>query len=222
MVESKENIPLDQDFKLSDRIDIDSENCSYKSGLRHRECNSAEKRKWSQISAHKLLLQFASNGTDSCSSDDEIKELCSQQSSPVFSSSPPNKVTRVAVLSKHSAFSARVRPSDGHMRKKHRLTEEDCVSRPSLNFEKMQQVCQRIKFYLYISYFFMYLYLYRIDQDWWNKFKILFSEKEHVPSCMWYFTIVCQTQALFELVWCTFVDYEPKMFKHSELGIFSG
>lgn len=144
LVESKENIPLEQDFKLSDRIDIDSENFYYNnkniSGLRHRDCNSAEKRKWSQINAHKLLLQFASNGTDSCSSDDEIKELCSQQASPVLSSSPPNKVTKVAVLSKHSAFSARVRPTDGHMRKKHRLTEDECAGRPSLNFEKMQQV----------------------------------------------------------------------------------
>lgn len=173
---------MDQDFKLSDRIDIDSENCNYKSGLRRRECNSAEKRKWSQISAHKLLLQFASNGTDSCSSDDEIKELCTQQSTPVFSSSPPNKVTRVAVLSKHSAFSARVRPTDGHMRKKHRLTEDDCVSRPSLNFEKMQQVCQRMRIYLFIFLFCYVLYLYAIHQNWWLYFqKILFSERNTLP-----------------------------------------
>ena len=154
LVESKENIPLDQDYKLSDRIDVDSENCNYSnksiSGLRHRECNSAEKRKWSQVNnAHKLLLQFASNGTDSCSSDEEIKELCS---SPVFlSSSPSLKVTKVAVLSKHSAFSTRVRPTDGHMRKKHRLTEDDSLSRPSLNFEKMQQVCHQNEDYIFFQ-----------------------------------------------------------------------
>ena len=109
-----------------------------------RESSAAEKRKWSQVNTHKLLQQFAS-GNDSSSSDDEIKELCSKQSGPlVLSSSPPGKVT---VLSKHSAFSARVRPttyiSEGHSRKKHRVVfaeDDGYFSRPSLNFEKMQQV----------------------------------------------------------------------------------
>ena len=109
-----------------------------------RESSAPEKRKWSQVNAHKLLQQFAS-GNDSSSSDDEIKELCSKKSGPLLlSSSPPGKVT---VLSKHSAFSARVRPttytSEGHLRKKHRLVfaeDEEFFSRPSLNFEKMQQV----------------------------------------------------------------------------------
>lgn len=109
-----------------------------------RENNAPEKRKWSQVNTHKLLQQFAS-GNDSSSSDDEIKELCSKKSGPLLSSSPPGKVT---VLSKHSAFSARVRPTlytEGHSRKKHRFVfaepeDEAFFSRPSLNFEKMQQV----------------------------------------------------------------------------------
>lgn len=109
-----------------------------------RENSAPEKRKWSQVNAHKLLQQFAS-GNDSSSSDDEIKELCSKKSGPlILSSSPPGKVT---VLSKHSAFSTKVRPttftSEGHSRKKHRLVfaeDEGYLSRPSLNFEKMQQV----------------------------------------------------------------------------------
>lgn len=112
-----------------------------------RESSAAEKRKWSQVTssqAHKLLQQFAS-GNDSSSSDDEIKELCSKKSGPlVLSSSPPGKVT---ILSKHSAFSTRVRPttytSEGHSRKKHRAVfagDDGVFSRPSLNFEKMQQV----------------------------------------------------------------------------------
>lgn len=110
-----------------------------------RENSVPEKRKWSQVNSHKLLQQFASSGNDSSSSDDEIKELCSKKTGPLLlSSSPPGKVT---VLSKHSAFSARVRPttytSEGHSRKKHRLVfaeDEEFFSRPSLNFEKMQQV----------------------------------------------------------------------------------
>ena len=110
----------------------------------NRESSAAEKRKWSQANAHKLLQQFAS-GNDSSSSDDEIKELCSKKSGPlVLSSSPPGKVT---VLSKHSALSTRVRPttytSEGHLRKKHRVVfagDDRVFSRPSLNFEKMQQV----------------------------------------------------------------------------------
>lgn len=114
-----------------------------------RENTAPEKRKWSQVNTHKLLQQFAS-GNDSSSSDDEIKELCSKKSGQiVLSSSPPGKVT---VLSKHSAFSSIVRPttytSEGHLRKKHRLVfaedeafaSRETVSRPSLNFEKMQQV----------------------------------------------------------------------------------
>lgn len=115
-----------------------------------RESSAAEKRKWSQVNnTHKLLQQFAS-GNDSSSSDDEIKELCSKKSGPlVLSSSPPGKVT---VLSKHSAFSARVRPtthiSEGHSRKKHRVVfaeDDGLFSRPSLNFEKMQQKSVLIK-----------------------------------------------------------------------------
>lgn len=114
-----------------------------------RENSAPEKRKWSQVNTHKLLQQFAS-GNDSSSSDDEIKELCSKKSgSLLLSSSPPGKVT---VLSKHSAFSAKVRPttytSEGHSRKKHRLVfaeDEVFLSRPSLNFEKMQQKSVLIK-----------------------------------------------------------------------------
>ncbi|XP_032224630.1 uncharacterized protein LOC116606487 [Nematostella vectensis] len=96
---------------------------------------AAEKRKWSQMNS-KFLHQLQS-GTDS-SSDDEIKELCSRRPSHFSSSSPPGKVT---VLSKHSAFCARIRPTEGyghgHTRKKHRVII--CEERPWLNFEKMQQ-----------------------------------------------------------------------------------
>lgn len=117
-----------------------------------RENSAPEKRKWSQVNTHKLLQQFAS-GNDSSSSDDEIKELCSKKSgSLLLSSSPPGKVT---VLSKHSAFSAKVRPttytSEGHSRKKHRLVfaeDEVFLSRPSLNFEKMQQVRLQVEYFV--------------------------------------------------------------------------
>ena len=137
-IASKENIYAHKDTK-EDNID-----CGFWPIERpgSREGASAEKRKWSQMKTQKLLQQFAS-GNDSSSSDDEIKDLCSRKSGPL-SSSPPGKVT---VLSKHSAFSARVRPtsyaSDGHSRKKHRVVfaeDEALFSRPSLNFEKMQQV----------------------------------------------------------------------------------
>lgn len=106
-----------------------------------RESIAPEKRKWSHVNTQNLLQQFAS-GNDSSSSDDEIKDLFSRKGGP-FSSSPPGKVT---VLSKHSAFSARVRPtssaSGGNSRKKHRVVfaeDEALFSRPTLNFEKMQQ-----------------------------------------------------------------------------------
>lgn len=107
-----------------------------------RESIAPEKRKWSHVNTQNLLQQLAS-GNDSSSSDDEIKDLFSRKGGP-FSSSPPGKVT---VLSKHSAFSARVRPtssaSGGNSRKKHRVVfaeDEALFSRPALNFEKMQQV----------------------------------------------------------------------------------
>lgn len=93
----------------------------------------AEKRKRSQMNCKRLLCQMGS-GTDS-SSDEEIKELCSSNKYGLLSSSPPGKVT---VLSKHSAFCAQIRPTEGHARKKHRIIL--CDERPSLNFEKMQQV----------------------------------------------------------------------------------
>lgn len=93
----------------------------------------AEKRKWAQVNCKRLLYQMGS-GTDS-SSDEEIKELCGSNKCRLLSSSPPGKVT---VLSKHSAFSAQIRPTEGHTRKKHRIII--CNERPSLNFEKMQQV----------------------------------------------------------------------------------
>lgn len=103
---------------------------------------SAEKRKWSQVNAHKLLNQLASGG-DSSSSDDEVKELCCVKkpvSMAALSSSPPGKVT---ILSKHSAFTSRsraVKPVEGHARKKHRVVfAAECDGeRPSLDFDKMQ------------------------------------------------------------------------------------
>ncbi|KAJ7365544.1 hypothetical protein OS493_005657 [Desmophyllum pertusum] len=143
-LEAKENIYTDRDTRT------ESINSAFLPiEIPARENSAPEKRKWSQVNSHKLLQQFAS-GNDSSSSDDEIKELCCKKSGPlVLSSSPPGKVT---VLSKHSAFSARVRPttytSEGHSRKKHRLVfaeDEAFFSRPSLNFEKMQQKSVLIK-----------------------------------------------------------------------------
>ena len=101
--------------------------------------NSAEKRKWSQMNAHKLLNQLASSG-DSSSSDDEVKEFCGTKTpvSLATCSSPPGKVT---ILSKHSsAFTSRnAGPMEGHARKKHRVIFADYdPDRPSLDFEKMQ------------------------------------------------------------------------------------
>lgn len=101
----------------------------------------AEKRKWSQVNCKRLLHQMGS-GTDS-SSDEEIKELCSSNKCGLLSSSPPGKVT---VLSKHSAFCAQIRPTEKHARKKHRVIL--CDERPSLNFEKMQQVSAAILLYI--------------------------------------------------------------------------
>lgn len=147
----KINSPLPLELASNENI------CTQKDATRERSNGflpidiptAPEKRKWSEVNTHKLLQQFAS-GNDSSSSDDEIKELCSKKGGPlVYSSSPPGKVT---VLSKHSAFSARVRPTtytnEGHSRKKHRVVyaeDEAFFSRPSLNFEKMQQKSVVIK-----------------------------------------------------------------------------
>lgn len=132
---SKEDIPPDGGRKLEE---VESRFTPIYAPTVRDCCSSAEKRKWSQMNAHKLLQQFAS-GADSSSSDDEVKELCSKKSTllPAFSSSPPGKVT---ILSHHSAFSrGRVRPTEGHARKKHRFAfAEYDEERPSLNFEKMQ------------------------------------------------------------------------------------
>ena len=138
LVSSKETIHLEQ----QSRLDNSGGFLPIESARNYNLSCAAEKRKWSEVNAHKLLHQFTS-GNDSSSSDDEIKEICSHKTGPlVFSSSPPGKVT---VLSKHSAFSSRVNPtfaSDGHSRKKHRLVfaEDVTFTRPSLNLEKMQQV----------------------------------------------------------------------------------
>lgn len=139
----KESPSLDQEnlpppSQTEGRKIVDNSNAFSPIDIPHttQDCNNllAEKRKWSQVSNKRFLHQLGS-GNDS-SSDDEIKELFSSKSSSgILSSSPPGKVT---VLSKHSAFCAQVRPTDGHSRRKHRVII--CDERPSLNFEKMQQV----------------------------------------------------------------------------------
>ena len=99
---------------------------------------SAEKRKWSDVKRSRFPKQNFSS--DSSSSDEEVKELFSkQQKSNSFSSSNSDDRRQKA----SPARSSKIRPSDSHARKRHRMTSHDRIySRPSLDFEKMQQVRQ--------------------------------------------------------------------------------
>ncbi|XP_028398484.1 uncharacterized protein LOC114522066 [Dendronephthya gigantea] len=95
----------------------------------------AEKRKWSDVKRSRFPKQNFSN--DSSSSDDEVKELFSKQHRSCNSNPNGNDDIR----QKSSPIrNAKIRPSDSHTRKRHRMTaHERLYSRPSLDFEKMQQ-----------------------------------------------------------------------------------
>ena len=101
-----------------------------------RRLYSAEKRKWSDVKRSRFSKQNFSS--DSSSSDEEVKELFSkQQKSNGFSSSSSEDRRQKT----SPVRSAKIRPSDSHSRKRHRMTPHDRIySRPSLDFEKMQQV----------------------------------------------------------------------------------
>ncbi|KAF4798717.1 hypothetical protein TURU_061816 [Turdus rufiventris] len=114
---------------------------------------AAEKRKWSQVSR----LTCCSDGNNTSSSDEEVKNLCAMSFRPVaeqanglhtspspvlFSASPPKRLQPVVrspasgplILTSVGAGLEQVMPC-----KRHRQGYGDKVSRPSLDLEKMQQ-----------------------------------------------------------------------------------
>ncbi|KAI1240639.1 hypothetical protein IHE44_0009073 [Lamprotornis superbus] len=114
---------------------------------------AAEKRKWSQVSR----LTCCSDGNNTSSSDEEVKNLCAMSFRPVaeqgdglhaspspvlFSASPPKRLqplvcspaSRPLILTGVGAGLEQVMPC-----KRHRQGYGDKVSRPSLDLEKMQQ-----------------------------------------------------------------------------------
>ena len=99
---------------------------------------SAQKRKWSGVKRSRFPKQNFSS--DSSSSDEEVKELFSKQQKNNSFSSSSSEERRQKVS---PVRSSKIRPSDSHARKRHRQTPHDRIySRPSLDFEKMQQVRQ--------------------------------------------------------------------------------
>ena len=94
----------------------------------------AEKRKWSDVKNSRSSLQ---QGNDSSSSDEEVKELFSKQQRSEHS----NRGSQKENWHQKSLRCSKVRPCD---RKRHRLASEDQMysHRPSLDFEKMQQVIE--------------------------------------------------------------------------------
>ncbi|CAB3983472.1 Hypothetical predicted protein [Paramuricea clavata] len=95
----------------------------------------AEKRKWSDTKRSRFPKQNFSS--DSSSSDEEVKELFSKQQKSNGSSTNSNEDRRQKTS---PVRSAKIRPSDSHARKRHRMTSHERIySRPSLDFEKMQQ-----------------------------------------------------------------------------------
>ena len=104
---------------------------------------AAEKRKWSEVKRSRFPQQNPSC-SDSSSSDEEVKELFSKQQksngSGVYSTEDSCQKTS-------PIRNAKIRPSDSHARKRHRMTSHERIySRPSLDFEKMQQVRQLFAF----------------------------------------------------------------------------
>ncbi|XP_064270581.1 uncharacterized protein LOC135297212 isoform X4 [Passer domesticus] len=114
---------------------------------------AAEKRKWSQVSR----LTCCSDGNNTSSSDEEVKNLCAMSFRPVaeqgdglqaspspvlFSASPPKRLQPLVrspasgslIFTSVGAGLEQVMPC-----KRHRQGYGDKVSRPSLDLEKMQQ-----------------------------------------------------------------------------------
>jgi hypothetical protein len=105
----------------------------------------AEKRKWSQVT------RCGSCSDDSCSSDDEVRDLLSASPKPLtFSAAPPRGIRRMTKTMPPSVFLSRMSPSlqicSVSPRKRHRQTygsdvsEATVMQRPCLDFEKMQGV----------------------------------------------------------------------------------
>ncbi|XP_039553959.1 uncharacterized protein LOC120497017 isoform X2 [Passer montanus] len=115
---------------------------------------AAEKRKWSQVSR----LTCCSDGNNTSSSDEEVKNLCAMSFRPVaeqgdglqaspspvlFSASPPKRLQPLVrspasgslIFTSVGAGLEQVMPC-----KRHRQGYGDKVSRPSLDLEKMQQM----------------------------------------------------------------------------------
>ena len=103
----------------------------------------AEKRKWSQVT------RCGSCSDDSCSSDDEVRDLLSASPKPLtFSAAPPRGIRRMTKTMPPNVFLSRMSPSvqicSVSPRKRHRQTygsdvsEATVMQRPCLDFEKMQ------------------------------------------------------------------------------------
>lgn len=97
---------------------------------------SSDKRKLNEVKRRK-----AESNSDSSSSDEEIKELCSYNTakSKLSSSKPPDKIAAVS-----SSFII-------CQRRRSRGTSPrfQAIARPSINFDRMQQVCSfSIHFYI--------------------------------------------------------------------------
>jgi len=103
----------------------------------------AEKRKWSQVT------RCGSCSDDSCSSDDEVRDLLSASPKPLtFSAAPPRGIRRMTQTMPPNVFLSRMSPSvqicSVSPRKRHRQTygsdvsEATVMQRPCLDFEKMQ------------------------------------------------------------------------------------
>lgn len=105
----------------------------------------AEKRKWSQVT------RCGSCSDDSCSSDDEVRDLLSASPKPLtFSAAPPRGIRCMTKTMPPNVFLSRMSPSlqicSVSPRKRHRQTygsdvnEATVMQRPCLDFEKMQGV----------------------------------------------------------------------------------
>lgn len=102
-----------------------------------KDASHGEKRKYSRTKCHNVKFSHLSAAAQNdSSSDDEIKDLCSKYK--CISSSPPNNktLTQHASIFKHH--------------QKILCVDRFGAPRPSLNFEKMQQVCSAFNLLLLI------------------------------------------------------------------------
>ena len=132
------NEPLKEDESLKNENKENGEKLSDLNFPAGRGLYVAEKRKWSDVKRSRFPKQNFSS--DSSSSDEEVKELFSKQqkSSGFSTNSSEDRRQKTSPVR-----SAKIRPSDSHARKRHRMTSHDRIySRPSLDFEKMQQECE--------------------------------------------------------------------------------